>query len=578
MANFFRDNADLQFHMAHADWGRSVPLLEDEFRLASEGGPSTIEEAREIGDAVLELVGDITANVVAPTAASVDAEGCRLVDGRVRYASATYEHLKALREAGLFGFCLERRYGGQHLPQTLYTASVEMVARGCASLMNLYALQGCGETIQAFASDELKQRWLPPIAAGEASCCMSLSEAGAGSALGSVTCRATPEDEAKGLFRLDGSKIFSTNGGADVLLVLARSEPDSTDARGLSLYLVPRTDRVVVPKLEEKLGIHGSPTAVVNYDGALGHLVGQRRRGLTTYVLTLIHAARLEIAAQSIGIAQAALTQAARYVRERRQFGRAIEEFAPVRQQVLEMELRVHASRNLTYRSAELVDRLHGVERMLARRPDDPRAAGWAEERRRLERIENVLTPLTKYYATEAGNETCYRALQLHGGYGYCRDYPVERHYRDVRITNIYEGTSEIQVGGIAPLVIASGLEDVLAETAGSLPEAPEDGDALARWRAGVEATRRAAGFLKERAADKSLVQLRARPLADMLGDLVAGAQFLRHAPHDPLQRVLAHAFLHEASIRWARSLDTILSGDRTALDGYDAVVAPYRA
>jgi alkylation response protein AidB-like acyl-CoA dehydrogenase len=575
--NFYRDNPDLRFHMARVDWGAFVPGIEDEFREAALGGPSSLEESVETGEQVLDLVGELVAEKVAPTAASVDVEGCRLEDGVISYAKATVDHLAALRDTGLFGFCLDRRYGGQNLPLTLYTASVELVSRGCASLMTLYALQGCGDTIQSFASEELRREFLPGIASGALSCCMSLTEADAGSALGQVACRATPVDEARGRFRLDGSKTFSTNGGADVLLVLARSEPGTTDARGLSLFLVPRSDRVVVAKLEEKLGLHGSPTALLHLEGAEGRLVGERRRGLTTYVLSLIHASRLEIAAQAIGISQAALTATARYVRERRQFGRAIEEFSPVRQQLLEMELLVQASRNLTYRTAEVMDGLRAVSRLLERHPADPRAAAWAEDRRRLERLEAVLTPLAKYYAAEAGNAVCYRALQLHGGYGYVRDYAVERHYRDVRITNIYEGTTEIQVGGIVALIAAGGADEVVAEISRGLVPDPADAAARARWDAGVAATKRAAAWLNAAKADKALVQLRARALSEMLADLVAGAQFLRHAPVDARKRVLAHAFLAEAEHRWEHNERTVVSGDKTALDHYAAVVAPYR-
>lgn len=588
MANFYRDNADLRLHMARARWDRIVPALEDEFRLASEGGPATLEEARETHEAVLDLVGEIAAEVIAPTAASVDVEGARLEGGRVRYAAATETHLKALREAGLMGFVIDRRLGGQNLPTTLYTASVELISRGCASLMTLYALQACGETIQAFGDEALRQRFVPGIAAGTTSCCMSLSEPNAGSALGSVSTRAVPVDEAKGLWKLTGAKVFSTNGGGDLLLVLARTEEGSNDARGLSLFAVPRSDQVVVTKLEEKLGLHGSPTAVVNLDGAEGWIIGERRRGLVTYVMSLIHGARLEVAAQAVGIAQAALHATVRYVAQRRQFGRPIEDFAPVRQQVLEMECMVQASRNLVYGAAEVVDRIRGLTRMLERHPGDPRASSWREEHRRQARLEDILTPLAKYAATEAGNAVCYRALQLHGGYGYIREYAVERHVRDVRVTNLYEGTSEIQAGGIVLPLVSGGFEEVLAEVTAELPSAsvrrggqtqsPADAPARARFESGVAATRRACAFLAEHAADKAGVQLRARPLADMVADVVAGARFLQDAPADPRKRTVAGAFLHAAETRWAHRLETILRGDRTALDAYERVIAPYRS
>jgi alkylation response protein AidB-like acyl-CoA dehydrogenase len=577
VANFYRDNADLRLQMTHGSWERIVPFLEDEFRLAAEGGPSDLAEAREMHDAVLDLVGEIAADVVAPTAADVDRDGTSLKDGRVHWAPATEKHWAALKDAGLLGFCIERSLGGQNLPATLYTASVELISRACASLMNLYALQGCGETIQTFGCEELRHRFVPAIAAGEMSCCMSLSEPNAGSALGTVTTRAVPVDEATGLWKLTGTKVFSTNGGGDLLLVLARSEDGTTDARGLSLFAVPRSDRVVIGKLEEKLGLHGSPTALVHLEGAEGWLIGERRRGLVTYVMSLIHGARLEVAAQAVGIAQAAVTAAIRYVGERHQFGHAIEHFAPVRQLILEMESRVQAGRNLIYAAAEVVDQIHGVTRMLTRHPDDPRAAAWIAEQRRLVAVEDILTPLAKYAAAEWGNEACYRALQVHGGYGYCREYGIERHVRDVRVTNLYEGTSEIQVGGIVSLLAGGGFEAVWAEVSRDLPADSRDSEARARLDAGVKATREACRFLAEQSADKGLVQLRSRPLADMVADVVAGARFLVHAPHDPRKRVMARAYLHEAAARWAHRLAVIVGGDRTALDAYGAIVASYR-
>lgn len=577
MANYFRDNPDLQLHMERADWARLVPFLEDEYRTGDEGGPADLAEARELHAAVLELVGDLAGDVIAPDAAEVDRQGARLVDGRVYWADPTTRQWKALAEAGLLGFCIERRFGGQNLPVTLYTASVEIVSRACASLMNLYALQGCGETLQNFGDEALKARFVPGIASGETTCCMSLSEPDAGSALGSVRTRAVPVDETKGLWRLHGTKVFSTNGGGDLLLVLARSEDGTNDARGLSLFAVPRSPQVVVSKLEEKLGMHGSPTALVNLDGAEGWIVGERRRGLTTYVMSLIHGARLEVAAQAVGIAQAALVATVRYVHERKQFGRAIGDFAPVRQQVLEMELRIQAGRNLVYAAAEVVDRIRGLTRMLAAHPDDARTAAWRDEHRDLVEIEDVLTPLTKYAATEWANEACYRGLQLHGGYGYCREYSVERNFRDVRVTNLYEGTSEIQVGGIVGLLVGGSLDDVVREVLREVGADPLDAAARAALEAGVVATREACASLAARAADKALQQLRARTIADMTADVVAGARFLAHAPHDPRKRLLAHAFLAEAALRWPPRLATVRDGDRTAIDAFPEVVAPYR-
>lgn len=578
MANFYRDHPDLALHLASVDWARLVPFLEDEFRGAAEGGPADLAEALEVHEAVLDLVGELAADTIAPDAAEVDREGARLVEGRVEWAAATTRHWKALAEAGLLGVCIERRFGGQNLPVTLYTATVELVSRACSSLMNLYALQGCGDTLSIFGSEDLARRFVPGIADGSITCCMSLSEPDAGSALGSVRTRAEPVDEAQGRWRLHGTKVFSTNGGADLLLVLARSEDGTNDARGLSLFAVPRSPQVLVAKLEEKLGLHGSPTALVHLDGAEGFLVGERRRGLTSYVMSLIHGARLEVAAQAVGIAQAALAATVRYVGERRQFGRTIDAFAPVRQQVLEMELLTQAGRSLVYAAAEVVDRLRGLSRMLAAHPDDPRAGAWRDEHRRLADVEDVLTPLAKYAAAEWANQACYRALQLHGGYGYCREYGVERLVRDVRVTNLYEGTSEIQVGGIVGLLVGGTFPAVVAEVSRGLDADGAEPGLRASLEAGIAATTAACAHLAARAADKALLQLRSRALADMVADVVAGARFVALAPKDARKRVLAQAFLAEASLRWPARLAEIRGEDRTALDAFETVVAPYRA
>jgi hypothetical protein len=514
------------------------------------------------------MVGDLAGDMIAPDAAEVDRQGARLVDGRVLWADPTQRQWKALGEAGLLGFCIERRFGGQNLPVTLYTASVELVSRACASLMNLYALQGCGETLQNFGDEALKARFVPGIASGETTCCMSLSEPDAGSALGSVRTRAVPVDEAKGLWRLHGTKVFSTNGGGDLLLVLARSEDGTNDARGLSLFAVPRSPQVVVSKLEEKLGMHGSPTALVNLDGAEGWLVGDRRRGLTTYVMSLIHGARLEVAAQPSASAGRPVATV-RYVHERRQFGRAIGDFAPCasRSSRWSCGSRPAATsctpppRSWTASAAHPHARQH---------PDDARAAAWRDEHRHLVEVE-VLTPLTKYWAAEAGNAICYRALQLHGGYGYTRDYGIERHVRDVRVTNLYEGTSEIQVGGIVG-PSRRRLDDGSCRVSAT-SRRPADAEARARL-AGVAATREACVARGPRGR-QGLVRC-ARTLADMTADVVAGAWFA-HAPHDARKRLGRARVLAEAALRWPQRLATIVGGDRTSIDAFPDLVAPYR-
>jgi alkylation response protein AidB-like acyl-CoA dehydrogenase len=374
----------------------------------------------------------------------VDRQGARLVDGRVVYADATQRQVKLLADAGLMGFILPEEFGGLNLPVTAYTAAVELISAADASLMTIFALQGCGETVYRFADRGLQQRFLPRLARGEITACMALTEPDAGSALGAVRTRAVPEG---GRWRIDGSKVFITNGGADLLLVLARTEAEP-GGRGLSLFAVERSDAVRVVRLEEKLGIHGSPTAQLEFDGAVGDLVGRRGAGLYGCTMGLLHNVRIEVAAQAVGIAQAAQVQAVRYAAERKQFGRTIDHFAPVRAMLFENARQIEAARAILYATTEVIDRRRGLKR----------AGGAPEEIEHCDALLDLLTPLSKWYCCEVVNEVASRSLQVHGGYGYCNDYPAERYFRDARITNIYEGTSEIQAGAMVQKLAAGGV------------------------------------------------------------------------------------------------------------------------
>jgi alkylation response protein AidB-like acyl-CoA dehydrogenase len=574
MANFYRDCDDLRHRMSRVDWDRIIPLWERNFREAGqdEMAPGSVEEARETHEMILDMVGEFSAEEVAPRAEEVDRQGARLIDGVVHYADATEDQMKKLAELGLLGFTLPRSLGGMNLPLSLYTASVELVSRGDASLMNLYALQACGETINLFASDEIKQKFIPRICTGEWTCCMALTEPNAGSDLPHVSTKATLVDEEKGIWSISGQKCFATNGCGDVLLVLARSEAGSDDARGLSLFVVPKSDAVEVPKIEDKLGIHGSPTCVVNFNDAEGYLVGKRRRGLSSYTLSLLHHARLEVAAQAVGIGQAALVQAMHYSRERAQFGKTIDRFPAVRELLLDAEARVQAARALVYGTAEIVDLCHGLEWCTTEGVfEGDELEEKKRELKRLTRIENLLTPLAKYYATEMANRVAYDMLQVHGGYGFIREYPAERFYRDARITSIYEGTSQIRVGGVVNLFVTGGLRDLLEETA-ETAAAPEGmDDLLVTLREGYEGAVASADFLAEK-GDKDYTRLCAEALARQVIDLYCGFRFLADADASERRAVVARYFIEGARGRMRTDAERIRSGSQLPISGFDAV------
>ncbi|MEE8105678.1 MAG: acyl-CoA dehydrogenase family protein [Planctomycetota bacterium] len=573
MPNFFTQNLDLRRRIRNAPWNAILPALEQGFADPHELAPSSLEEALDFMDATLDLVGEICANEIAPHAAEVDREGAQLVDGEVRYAAATTKQLKLLAESGLMGFILPRAHGGLNLPVTCYTAAVEMVSQADASLMTLFALQGCGETLHRFGDAEVHERYLSRLCAGEITACMALTEPGAGSDLGAVRMRAVPRPgptpdgvgAKNGSWILNGSKCFITNGGADVLLTLARTE-DVEGGAGVSLFAGDRGAGVEVPKLEEKLGIHGSPTAVVNFDDATGYLLGKRGEGLYRCTLGLLHQVRLEVAAQAVGVAQAAQSAAAQYATEREQFGRSIDRFAPVREMLFRNALQIEAARAIVFTTAAVVDRKRGILR-----------SGGGPELERYERMADLLTPLSKFYACEIVNEVTSRAIQVHGGYGYTQEYPVERHMRDGRITNIYEGTSEIQVGGMIDALLDGGLALLFEEPLRDTSEPPSCAGVLDSLRQTYAHLLAAAD--RARAADTLAVQGWARGIAETTAGVMATLVFLRDASEDDRSATLARFHASETLLRGQLCLRAAETGDRTVFDdeSFRAVVEPYR-
>ena len=444
MANFYIDNKDLQYHLSHPLMKRIIELKERNFADAKEYdyAPQDVEDALDSYRRVLEIVGDVCGEVIAANAESVDHEGPRVVNDHVEYASGTVRNIEALNAAGLGGMTLPRKYDGLNMPVTCFAMANEMVARADAGFENIWGLQDCAETINEFASEEIKQRFLPRVSAGE-TCAMDLTEPDAGSDLGAVMLKAS-WDEAAGVWRLNGCKRFITNGDGGISLVLARTEEGTKDARGLSMLIYDKRDGgVKVRRIENKLGIKGSPTCELVFNNAPAVLVGDRKMGLIKYVMSLMNAARLGIAAQSTGLCEAAYREALKYAKEREQFGKAIINFAAVREMLKNMEAKTLASRAMLYETARFVD----IYKQLTHISHDRSLE--AEERQEMKfynRLADGFTPLAKMFASEYANEVAYDSIQIHGGSGYMKDYACERLYRDARIMNIYEGTTQLQV------------------------------------------------------------------------------------------------------------------------------------
>ena len=444
MDNFFKDTPDFKFHLEHPLVQKIVQLKEHNFTEAEkyEYAPLNHEDALDSYQQVLEIVGEICAQTIAPNAESVDIEGPRIENNEVVYAKGTTDNYQALYKAGLIGMSLPRKYKGLNFPLMPYVMAGEMIARADAGFANIWGLQDCAETIYEFGSEEQKEKYLPQFNQDGATAAMVLTEPDAGSDLQSVKLKATYDEEKK-IWFLNGVKRFITNGDADISLVLARSEENTADARGLSMFIYDRNSHAVeVRHLEKKLGIKGSPTTELVFKNAPAEIVGKERFGLIKYVMALMNSARLGVGAQSVGIADAAYREAVKYAEERAQFGKEIINFPAVYEMLTNMKVRLDALRSLLYETTRFVDITKVYEEVAKERSLE------REERMEMKAFSkkaNVYTPLIKLMASEASNVIAYDSLQIHGGTGFMKDFPIERIYRDARITSIYEGTSQLQ-------------------------------------------------------------------------------------------------------------------------------------
>lgn len=525
MANFYTDHPEYDFYLNHPEMQRVVELKERNFadKDKYEDAPVDFEDAIENYKRVLEITGDIAANIIEPNSEDVDLEGPHLVDGRMNYASKTYDNIEATRQAGLWGISMPRRYNGLNMPITPYSMASEIISAADAGFQNIWSLQDCIETLYEFGSEEQRQKYIPRVCAGE-TMSMDLTEPDAGSDLQRVMLKATQDED--GTWRLNGVKRFITNGDSDIHLVLARSEEGTRDGRGLSMFIYDKRDGgVTVRHIEHKLGIHGSPTCELVYKNAKAELCGSTRLGLIKYVMALMNGARLGIAAQSVGVSQAAYDEALKYARERKQFDTAIVKFPAVYDMIARIKAKLDAGRSILYQTARYVDIYKALEDISRERKLTPEERA---ELKKYSRLADAFTPLAKGMNSEYANQNTYDAIQVHGGSGFIMEYKCQRLYRDARIFSIYEGTTQLQVvaairyitNGTYLGIIKEMLEKEVAEELQPLK---------ARVVEMVQLYEQALEYVKE-AQDQEVQDFLARRLYNMTGDIVMSLLILEDA------------------------------------------------
>ena len=568
--NFFLDNEDLQFRLERLEMQDVLELIEKGYQHSKEypAAPRHYEDAKDNYRLLLEVLGEICAKVIAPRAAEADEEGAHFENGQVTYTAATQEGLQALKQADLMGAMLPWEYGGLNLPESIFQMMVEIASRAEAGLMTIFGLQEISAAINEYGTPEMKARLLPRFSHDGASGAMILTEPEAGSDLGAVQTSAT-FDEINGKWYIDGVKRFATNGSADIQLVLARSEAGSSDARGLSLFVVERDETVRIRRIENKLGIHASPTCEVQYQHTPAELLGKRRYGLMRYAMALMNGARLAVGAQAIGIAEAAYREAYTYAHQRRQFNQPICNLPPVARMLASMRGEIEAARALVTSTGHWVDRVKVYEKL-----SEQNATPDPALRQKLKQASNLaetLTPLVKYYASEMGNRVCNQALQIHGGVGYMREFNVERHYRDIRVTNIYEGTSQLQIVAATGKLLGHALDGLLDEWV-----AMDYGEGLADLKERlVEETERfklATDTLKEQ--ERDIIDYYASDLADMAVYLVNFWLMLQDGLVSARKQELARMYIHEHLSQVEGARQNIMNSGKINLPMRSSIIA----
>lgn len=529
MANYYTDHPEIEFHLNHPLMKRVVDLKERNYveKDQFEDAPVNYEDAIENYKRLLDITGDVAANIIEPNSEDVDLEGPHLENGRMIYASKTFENLDATRKAGLWGLSMPRRYGGLNLPNAIFSMASEIIAAADAGFQNIWSLQSCIDTLYEFGSEEQRQKYIPRICAGE-TMSMDLTEPDAGSDLQRVMLKATQDED--GTWRLNGVKRFITNGDSDIHLVLARSEEGTKDGRGLSMFIYDKRDGgVTVRHIEHKLGIHGSPTCELVYKNAKAELCGNTRLGLIKYVMALMNGARLGIAAQSVGVEQEAYNEGLAYAKERAQFGEKIINFPAVYDMLSRMKAKLDAGRSLLYCCARYVDiykALEDIARDTKLTPEE------RQEMKKYTRLADAFTPLAKGMNSEYANQNAYDAISIHGGSGFIMEYKCQRLFRDARIFSIYEGTTQLQVVAAIRYITNGTYLGIIKEMLES--EVSDDLKALKERVAKlVELYEAAINKVKE-ANDQAVHDFLARRLYNMTGDIVMSLLILDDATKAP--------------------------------------------
>ena len=529
MANYYTDHPEIAFHLNHPLMKRVVDLKERNYveKDQFEDAPVNYEDAIENYKRLLDITGDVAANIIEPNSEDVDLEGPHLENGRMIYASKTFENLDATRKAGLWGLSMPRRYGGLNLPNAIFSMASEIIAAADAGFQNIWSLQSCIDTLYEFGSEEQRQKYIPRICAGE-TMSMDLTEPDAGSDLQRVMLKATQDED--GTWRLNGVKRFITNGDSDIHLVLARSEEGTKDGRGLSMFIYDKRDGgVTVRHIEHKLGIHGSPTCELVYKNAKAELCGNTRLGLIKYVMALMNGARLGIAAQSVGVEQEAYNEGLAYAKERAQFGEKIINFPAVYDMLSRMKAKLDAGRSLLYCCARYVDIYKALED-IAR--DSKLTPEERQEMKKYTRLADAFTPLAKGMNSEYANQNAYDAISIHGGSGFIMEYKCQRLFRDARIFSIYEGTTQLQVVAAIRYITNGTYLNIIKEMLES--EVSDDLKALkARVAKLVDLYEAAINKVKE-ANDQAVHDFLARRLYNMTGDIVMSLLILDDATKSP--------------------------------------------
>ncbi|MQN89611.1 acyl-CoA dehydrogenase [Prevotella copri] len=529
MANYYTDHPEIEFHLNHPLMKRVVDLKERNYveKDQFEDAPVNYEDAIENYKRLLDITGDVAANIIEPNSEDVDLEGPHLENGRMIYASKTFENLDATRKAGLWGLSMPRRYGGLNLPNAIFSMASEIIAAADAGFQNIWSLQSCIDTLYEFGSEEQRQKYIPRICAGE-TMSMDLTEPDAGSDLQRVMLKATQDKD--GTWRLNGVKRFITNGDSDIHLVLARSEEGTKDGRGLSMFIYDKRDGgVTVRHIEHKLGIHGSPTCELVYKNAKAELCGNTRLGLIKYVMALMNGARLGIAAQSVGVEQEAYNEGLAYAKERAQFGEKIINFPAVYDMLSRMKAKLDAGRSLLYCCARYVDiykALEDIARDTKLTPEE------RQEMKKYTRLADAFTPLAKGMNSEYANQNAYDAISIHGGSGFIMEYKCQRLFRDARIFSIYEGTTQLQVVAAIRYITNGTYLSIIKEMLEN--EVSDDLKALKERVAKLVDLYEAAINKVKEANDQAVHDFLARRLYNMTGDIVMSLLILDDATKAP--------------------------------------------